>query len=330
MSDFNKKNRIQQIQNALIEIANGNFYYQLEISELNDELDTLAMTVNMTLEEIKTRFIYDGFANVNESYMQLVQMYFVLNIQDQIILYNIGIKKILGYSRIELKDVTFSALLNKPSQKIWQNFLKKSNSKKNPYKEKDLLLVFRTKIGMVIKINCLIGRHFDVKNDRDIFLITAVEIAKRSKKRKLRLQQKVRRRGQKAISNVANNLKPKVHLSTQDISKIRSVHQYLLTHLEQQTPSLVDLAHMAGTNEHKLKVGFKKMYGETVFRFLLQERLRRASILIQHSDLPLKEIAYLVGFKSIPHFSRSFKEKFGYTPRSFRKANFSNSSSNSK
>jgi AraC-like DNA-binding protein len=298
MSDFNKKNRIQQIQNALIEIANGNFYYQLEISELNDELDTLAMTVNMTLEEIKTRFIYDGFANVNESYMQLVQMYFILNIQDQIILYNIGIKK--------------------------------SNSKKNPYKEKDLLLVFRTKIGMVIKINCLIGRHFDVKNERDIFLITAVEIAKRSKKRKLRLQQKVRRRGQKAISNVANNLKPKVHLSTQDISKIRSVQHYLLTHLEQQTPSLVDLAHMAGTNEHKLKVGFKKMYGETVFRFLLQERLRRASILIQHSDLPLKEIAYLVGFKSIPHFSRSFKEKFGYTPRSFRKASFSNSSSNSK
>jgi AraC-like DNA-binding protein len=73
-----------------------------------------------------------------------------------------------------------------------------------------------------------------------------------------------------------------------------------------------------GTNEYKLKYGFKQIYGTTIFRFLTQERLRKSKTLIQHSSLSLKEIAYMNGFKSAAHFSRAFRDKYGKTPTELR------------
>ncbi|TXD81188.1 helix-turn-helix transcriptional regulator [Subsaximicrobium wynnwilliamsii] len=83
-------------------------------------------------------------------------------------------------------------------------------------------------------------------------------------------------------------------------------------------PSLKDFALQIGTNEFKLKYGFKELYGTTVYRFLVQERLRKAQMMIQYSDLPLKSIAYMTGFKSMPHFSRTFKKRYGYSPSALR------------
>ncbi|WP_146032831.1 AraC family transcriptional regulator, partial [Arenibacter sp. NBRC 103722] len=73
------------------------------------------------------------------------------------------------------------------------------------------------------------------------------------------------------------------------------------------------------TNEFKLKYGFKELYGTTVFKYLVQERLRKAKTLVQYTQLNFKSIAKMVGFKSVPHFSRTFSEQYGYSPKIFRK-----------
>ena len=99
---------------------------------------------------------------------------------------------------------------------------------------------------------------------------------------------------------------------------IRDVHDMILNNLDRDLPQLKDLALQMGTNEYKLKYGFKQLYGTTVFRFLTHERLRKTKTLIQHSDLSLKEIAHMTGFKSAAHFSRAFKDKYGLSPSELR------------
>ena len=51
-------------------------------------------------------------------------------------------------------------------------------------------------------------------------------------------------------------------------------------------------------------------------------RLERARDLITSIDMAhidIREIAFKVGFKDASHFSRSFKEAFGKSPKQFRK-----------
>lgn len=103
-----------------------------------------------------------------------------------------------------------------------------------------------------------------------------------------------------------------------DIRKIREAHDHILMDLE-ETSSLKELAHSFGINEFKLKYGFKQVYGTTVFRFLMDERLKKASLLLQNTDMPLKRIAEMTGFKSFPHFSKAFKKRFGYCPSDLKK-----------
>ncbi len=84
-------------------------------------------------------------------------------------------------------------------------------------------------------------------------------------------------------------------------------------------PRLKELAQIAHTNEHKLKNGFKQLYGTTVFRFQADIRMKQAKILVANTIMSIKQIADQLGYKSAAHFSRSFKETFGTNPRTYRK-----------
>ena len=98
-------------------------------------------------------------------------------------------------------------------------------------------------------------------------------------------------------------------------------HDMILTNLEDDFPSLKEFALELGTNEFKLKYGFKELYGTTVHKFLIQERLRKAMMMVRYSDRPFKSIAEMTGFKSLAHFSRSFKQTYSLSPSDMRKKN---------
>ncbi|UPS93134.1 helix-turn-helix domain-containing protein [Bizionia sp. M204] len=84
------------------------------------------------------------------------------------------------------------------------------------------------------------------------------------------------------------------------------------------------ISNQFGTNEYKLKYGFKQLYGITVFRYLTQERLKRASLLIQNTSLSIKAVAKMTGFKNVSHFSKAFKNHFGVKPTDIKKLNNNN------
>ncbi len=55
--------------------------------------------------------------------------------------------------------------------------------------------------------------------------------------------------------------------------------------------------------------------------FIRDVRLRSAKEMLQKTDKNISEVAYSCGFSNPDWFSKSFKEKFGYTPSDFRQIN---------
>ena len=53
--------------------------------------------------------------------------------------------------------------------------------------------------------------------------------------------------------------------------------------------------------------------------YLRSLRLQKAHALLEHTDLPVMEIAYQVGFSDPAYFSRTFKQMYGQSPAAFRK-----------
>lgn len=78
--------------------------------------------------------------------------------------------------------------------------------------------------------------------------------------------------------------------------------------------TLVELAHMVGINQTKLKSGFKQLFGTTVFGYLTDIRMEKAKHLILNENMYIGEVADLVGYQHPYHFAAAFKRKFGYSP----------------
>ena len=111
---------------------------------------------------------------------------------------------------------------------------------------------------------------------------------------------------------------PATDLGRKDIVTIHKAKDLLLKDI-QNPPSLKALAYRAGTNEFKLKKGFKQMYGQTVYGMLHEVRLLEAKRLIEKDDMSVHEAATWVGYKSASHFSSIFKRRFGILPKQLKK-----------
>jgi AraC-like DNA-binding protein len=100
------------------------------------------------------------------------------------------------------------------------------------------------------------------------------------------------------------------------VRKIKHAKEYLLKNME-TPPTLKELAKIAGLNEYQLKVGFKEIYGNTVFGFLLDHKLDHSRLLLDSAKYQVNEVAYQIGYTNPSHFIASFKKKFGVTPKKY-------------
>jgi AraC-like DNA-binding protein len=83
-------------------------------------------------------------------------------------------------------------------------------------------------------------------------------------------------------------------------------------------PSLHRLALMVGTNECKLKHGFKSLFGTTVFGHLSDFRMNLACQYLSDTNKTIQEIADTIGYEYHSHFTTAFKRKFYVSPQEYR------------
>jgi len=86
----------------------------------------------------------------------------------------------------------------------------------------------------------------------------------------------------------------------------------------QENHSLESLGDIAGMSRSVFAERFKETFGRTAINCLKEIRLRRAAHLLTATDLPVKTIAFQVGFESRSYFSRAFKAFAGIDPAGFR------------
>lgn len=102
----------------------------------------------------------------------------------------------------------------------------------------------------------------------------------------------------------------------ENVKKIKLAKEYLMKHMS-QPPSIKDLAREVGLNEYRLKVGFKEVYGNTVYGYLLDHKMEHARTLLDSSKYKVNEVAYTLGYTNPSHFISAFKKKFGLTPKKY-------------
>jgi AraC-like DNA-binding protein len=102
-------------------------------------------------------------------------------------------------------------------------------------------------------------------------------------------------------------------LNTSQLEKINQAQEILVANLE-NPPSLTELAYKIGINTNKLKIEFKAQFGVPVFKYLQNERLKKAYNLIKNEQKTIQEAAWCVGYDSLGSFSNAFEKKFGFRP----------------
>ena len=69
---------------------------------------------------------------------------------------------------------------------------------------------------------------------------------------------------------------------------------------------------------------FRRHLKTSPMNYIIDRRLEQAKLLIQISDMPLKEVAGKCGYNSESFLSRSFKKKFGVPPATLRRSKLTN------
>lgn len=82
--------------------------------------------------------------------------------------------------------------------------------------------------------------------------------------------------------------------------------------------SIQELAKLVGLNDFLIKKEFKRIFGTSVFEYLIDLRMSKSKELLSLTDKPIYEIAELIGYKNPTHYTAAFKRKVGITPKKYR------------
>jgi AraC-like DNA-binding protein len=289
MKTHNKK-RIVTMHQMLFEMARGNFNSSIPLSSNEDELETLVVLINMVAEEMKESIFHVGYVNTHRTFQFIAQSTFVLDASFSIKSFTPEVTYFLGHSESELIDLSLGNIITTASLEQLHDVLDA-----NIPLPTTIVLDFTPKEHIPIPISCSIGRLVN----RSEIILNLVTPARQDSYRPLMY---------------GNENEKHTKTRKADALLIQKLYDYILAHLQEPLPSLKVLSSELGTNEHKLKDGFRHFFKTSIYQFYNDERLKRAYFMIENTTIPLKNISVMNGFNNYPNFSKSFKKRFGFSP----------------
>ena len=108
-------------------------------------------------------------------------------------------------------------------------------------------------------------------------------------------------------------------LNSHDLQNIYKVKEQILDHL--QTPPVInELAISASMSPSKLKRLFRQIFGNSIFSYYQEFRMKEAARLLKEEKLSVSDTGYQMGFTNLSHFSRVFKEHIGMKPKQYSRS----------
>ena len=287
--------RIHNVCQMLLEMAEGNFAYRIPRTGNDDELEALTVLVNWMAEEMKESIFHGGYVNPHFSYRYIVQSSYILDCNFAIKNYSADVPNLLGFESNDLLGQDFAGILTEKSSLLWETI--KTEIVQNEFYHTTVPLEFFAFDKLLIPAYCSISRFWQ---STDIVISSFSAIIDDIMEKNL-------------SSEVVTDEEQKSH-NYLDVKSTQAVYDYILAHMDSSLPTLKELSRIFGTNEYKLKNGFRRLFKITIQQFYNNERLKRSQLLIKDTKIPLKNIAIMAGFSTYPNFSRAFKIKFGYSP----------------
>ena len=99
--------------------------------------------------------------------------------------------------------------------------------------------------------------------------------------------------------------------------RLRRVCDFIQDNLNQRL-TLMDLSIVAHMSPFHLARLFKQSTDVPPHRFVLEQRIVWASLLVRATRLSIAEVARLVGFRRPSHFTTAFRRMTGITPSAYR------------
>lgn len=118
-----------------------------------------------------------------------------------------------------------------------------------------------------------------------------------------------------------------IELFTKNLNKNILINEQLILYTKEYieneylTGDLETLSKQLNTNYSYLSSCIKKEFGLSFKQLLQKKRLAMALKLIQQTKIPIKEIAFMVGYENMTFFYRIFKQEYHKNPNSFRSSN---------
>lgn len=106
-------------------------------------------------------------------------------------------------------------------------------------------------------------------------------------------------------------------IADEDLDLVHRVGVFLKKNCDRQI-TIERLGQIFYTNKNKLSYLFMLVYGVSIIQFVQTQRIERAKELLVDTNMSMKEIAVLVGYKNQGSFSDVFKKISGLTPSEYR------------
>lgn len=158
-----------------------------------------------------------------------------------------------------------------------------------------------------------------LESGADIFLTKPFNLKSLSQSIKSLLfnREKVRFYYSNNIENIVNNEDINFGISEQDF--LRKLNELIERNIDKSLYTVEDLAKDLTISRVQLYRKVKAILGISISDHINNIRLEKSKELLLNSNQNISEIAYSVGFSSPNYFSTSFKNKYGVTPKEFKK-----------
>jgi AraC-like DNA-binding protein len=105
-------------------------------------------------------------------------------------------------------------------------------------------------------------------------------------------------------------------LDEENVLKIKRAKEIIIANMA-EPPGLEELSEQVNLSLKKLKMGFKQIYGDTVYGFLFDYKMDYARQLLDTGSYNVNEVGLKIGYSTGSHFIAAFKKKFGTTPKKY-------------
>lgn len=105
-------------------------------------------------------------------------------------------------------------------------------------------------------------------------------------------------------------------LNSADIQTIYRIKEQMIERLD-RPPVIKEIAVHAGMSPTKLKRLFKQIFGDSIFSYYQNFRMKKAALLLEKESLSVSDVGYRLGFTNLSHFSRVFEEHIGMKPKQY-------------